>query len=295
MLAIQFFWRLSLNIFTLYNAEPYCDTCTNTDVSADVRYNEGVDDSLIEGAIYDAFIARCTEMKDIEGVVDTFDPCPTIAVNPAPAEPSPSQSPVESIAETEPPIIDDGGVPVPDEDDTNSTDVAPVVEQVEKSSSDDKDLTGAGIFGIVLLFLVLLAFLLFFIHRRRRRNNDRRRLAKLDQNDTFMIDDGNTGSPGRFSDGDDSMIDSRYGMYPEGQTEGMILGSRKPNQDVHKCSSATCNLCEARRQSNITFLPTTNGGILGIRPLVHADAQPPTSDASKTTSRSYEVEDTVVL
>ena len=231
-------------------------------------------------------------MNDIEGVVDTFDPCPTIVVNP------PNATGGGAIIETEPPIIDDGGVPIPNDDGANSTDVAPVVEQNQKSSSDDKDLTGAGVFGIVMLFLVLLAFLVFFMHRRRRRNYERRRLAKLDQNDTFMIDDGNLSpsSPGRFSDGDDSLMDSRYGMYPEGQTEGMILGARNMNQDVHKCSSATCNLCESRRQSNISFLPTTNGGILGIRPLqVPTDAPPSTNDATKTTSRTYGVDDTVVL
>lgn len=236
-------------------------------------------------------------MKEIEGVVDTFDPCPTITVTPETIAPSPSPG-GGAISETEPPIIDDGGVPIPDDDSTNSTGVAPVVEQNQKSSSDDKDLTGAGIFGIVMLFLILLAFLVFFMNRRRRRNHDRRRLAKLDQNDTFVIDDGNMspGSPGRFSDGDDSMIDSRYGMYPEGQTEGMILGSRKMNQDVHKCSSATCNLCEARRQSTISFIPTTNGGILGIRPLqVPADSPNSTVTATKNTSRSYGVDDTVVL
>jgi hypothetical protein len=276
-----------------YNAsEPYCDNCTNADVSADVRYNDGVDDTLIGDAIYDAFIARCSEMKNIEGVVDTFDPCPTIVVS---AE---SSGDGGAIVETEPPIIDDGGVPIPDDDGTNSTGVAPVLEQDQKSSSNDKDLTGAGIFGIVMLFLVLLAFLVFFMHRRRRRNYDRRRLAKLGQNDTFMIDDANNSpnSPGRFSDGDDSMIDSRYGMYPEGQTEGMILGSRQMNQDVHKCSSATCNLCESRRQANISFLPATNAGILGIRPLqIPVDASPSTVDNAKTTSRTYGVDDTVVL
>lgn len=264
--------------------EPYCDTCTNADVSADVRYNDGVNDTLIDGAIYDAFIARCAEMKEIDGVADTFDPCPTIVVTPESG----------ASTETEPPIMDDGG--------TNNTGAAPVVEQDQKSSSNDKDLTGAGVFGIVMLFLILLAFLAFFMHRRKR-NNDRRRSAKLDQNATFVIDDGNVSpnSPGRFSDGDDSMIDSRYGMYPEGQTEGMILGSRKLSQDVHKCSSATCNLCESRRQSNISFLPTTNthGGILGIRPLQvtvpPVDAPPRTNDVTKTSSRTYGVDDTVVL
>ena len=284
--------KLFLHIFLCaFLKEPYCDTCTNADVSADVRFNDGVDDSLIEGAIYDAFLARCAEMKEIEGVVDTFDPCPTIAVTPGAVGDG-------TIEETEPPIIDDGGVPIPDDDGTNSTGVAPVVEQNQKSSDKEKDLTGAGIFGIVMLFLVLLAFLIFFMHRRRRRNYDRRRLAKLDQNDTFMIDDGNNSpnSAGRFSDEDDSMIDSRYGMYPEGQSEGMILGSRKLNQDVHKCSSATCNLCESRRQSNISFLPTTNAGILGIRPLhVPVDAPPSANDTTKITSRTFGVDDTVVL
>jgi hypothetical protein len=250
----------------------------------------------MEGAIFDAFIERCAEMKDIEGIVDTFDPCPTIVVSPV--------QPEEPITETEPPIIDEGGVEPPNSGDRgtttdNSTDVvAPVVAATQESSSNDRKVSGAGIFGIIMLFLVLFALLALFI-RRRRRNYERRRTAKLDQNDTFMIDDGNNGagSPGRFSDGDDSMIDSRYGMYPEGKSEGMILGSRNVSQDVHKCSSATCNLCEARRNGSISFLPASKG-ILGIRPLHQLNETPTTARAAvdeRTSARTYEVGNTVLL
>jgi hypothetical protein len=293
--------------------EPYCDNCTNADVMTDVRYNTGVNDSAVEDAIYDAFIEHCTEMKDIDGIVDTFDPCPTIFIRPVDPD-------TGGVTATSPPVIDGGGVPAPDTDDNNNTTdrgvVAPIVESSSQASTEGNDITGAGIFGIILAaFIMLLALIALLI--RRRRTHGRRQLHKLDQNDTFMIDDGtnnNTGSssPGRFNDEDDSMLDSRYGMYPEGQTEGMILGAKNLHQDVHKCTSATCNLCEAHRreQRNVAFLPTK--GTFGERPITKISSNTistttsmiPTTIQSNTTNqmmdttkatRSYGVNDTVLL
>jgi len=42
--------------------------------------------------------------------------------------------------------------------------------------------------------------------------------------------------------------ESRFGMYPEGRTEALT-------QDVHKCNSATCELCVQSRHSIVKFLP----------------------------------------
>jgi hypothetical protein len=254
-------------------------------------------------------------MKEIDGIVDTFDPCPTIVIRPVNPD-------TGGITTTQPPVIDDDGVPIPD-DDTNSTDrgvVAPIVQSSQESSNGN-DITGAGIFGIILAALIMLMALIALLIRRRR-TYGRRQLNKLDQNDTFMIDDGTTNnngsaSPGRFHDEDDSMLDSRYGMYPEGQTEGMILGSKNVHQDVHKCTSATCNLCEARRRNTIAFLPTK--GTLGKHPPITrvssntisttksmiprtvTSSKPTTNnntnemmDATKTT-RTYTVNDTVII
>ena len=237
---------------------------------ADIYYDEEADDSMVEGAVLDAFLERCAEMKDIEGVVDTYDPCPTIQVRRV----DPDGDPVS----TSPPLIDEGGAEIPDSD----GDGAPVVEE-SKSSSEDDDIAAAGIFGIVLAFLVLMALLALLLRRHRR--NARRALAK-GLNETYVLDSAK--GQGRFTD-DDSMMDSRYGMYPEGQTETMILGNRDIHHDVHKCASATCNLCEARRRNGLTFLPTS--GPTGQRPLPIV----PESVADNDESRAYGMDDTVDL
>lgn len=255
--------------------EPYCESCTNADVSADIYYDKDADDSMVEGAVLDAFLDRCDEMKTIEGIVDTYDPCPTIQVSPV----APEDEGDKDGVVTSPPLIDDGGVDIPDSD----RDGSPVVEESQSSPEDDH-IAAAGIFGIVLAFLVLMALLSLLLSRRRR--NARRRLAK-GLNETYDMDAGN--GPARFMD-DDSMMDSRNGMYPEGKTENMVLGIRDIHHDVHKCASATCNLCEARRRNGLFFLPAS--GPVGQRPPVMV---PDSNPMAEEAPRSYGVDDTVEL
>jgi hypothetical protein len=225
----------------------------------------------------EAFLDRCDEMKDIEGVVDTYDPCPTIQVSRV----DPGGEGNEII--TSPPLVDNGGddsgvgIPGPESDGT------PVVKE-SQSSPNDSNIAAAGIFGIILAFLLLMALLALLLRRHRR--YARRRLAK-ELNETYALDTAN--SPGRFTD-DDSMMDSRYGMYPEGKTENMILGTRDIHHDVHRCASATCNLCEARRRNGLTFLPAS--GPAGQRP---PNLVPSPTPMTENASRSYGVDDTVEL
>lgn len=243
-------------------------------MSADIYYGEEADNSVVEGAVLDAFLERCDEIKDIEGVVDTYDPCPTIQVKRV----DPAGEGDEVV--TSPPLIDDGGVDIPG----SESDGTPVVEE-SQSSPENRNIAAAGIFGIVLAFLVLMALLSLLLSRHRR-NARRRRLAK-GLNETYAMDASN--APGRFTD-DDSMMDSRYGMYPEGKTENMILGTRDIHHDVHKCASATCNLCEARRRNGLTFLPAS--GSAGQRP---PNLVPNTPPMTEDAARSYGVDDTVEL
>jgi hypothetical protein len=228
---------------------------------------------MVEGAVLDAFLDRCDEMKDIEGVVDTYDPCPTIQVSRV--NPDSEGEPVV----TSPPLVDDGGIDIPQSD----RDGTPAVEE-SQASPESKNIAAAGIFGIVLAFLVLMALLALLLRRHRR--NARRRLAK-GLNETYVLDAGNTQGP--YTD-EDSMLDSRYGMYPEGRTENMVLGIRDIHHDVHKCASATCNLCEARRRNGLTFLPAS--GPAGQRP---PNLVPNTTPMTEDASRSYGVDDTVEL
>ena len=106
-------------------------------------------------------------------------------------------------------------------------------------------LGAGGAVGIAMAGLFLLALAALFVRRRRNRGKDREVVGD-GGDDTFMLD-------ARVTSRDE---DSRFGMYPEGQTEGMVLGARSWNQDVHKCSSATCKLCEKQRAAGLQFVPT---------------------------------------
>lgn len=192
----------------------------------------------------------CDDIKEIEGVADTFDPCPTISVT------------AVVMTDSDDDGDDDGGgvvVDSDDDDDDNGDDeaedddgdrgvVAPPIldEETSKAAEEDDKIAGGAIFGMIIAALVILALLALLL-RRRRNKNDEEMLKNLSNEEevgdrTAMLDDNSRD------------VDSRFGMYPEGRMEGMVLGERALNQDVHKCSSATCELCD--RQNGLQFLPT---------------------------------------
>lgn len=241
-------------VFYLSRAEPYCDECTNADVFADVYYT-GDKDGL-GSQLHDEFVAACDDIKDIEGVANTFDPCPTISVTPVEVHDGSDGgaggvadgSDGGDVEDEEPVDMPDASVDEPAEEDGNKGTIDGVIEDTSKSTEEDKVAAGA-IFGMILAALVILA-LLFLLCRRRRNNDEEAEMLKnLSHEDelpdqTAMLDENS-----RYEDND-----SRFGMYPEGRGEGMVLGERALNQDVHKCSSATCELCD--RQNGVQFLPT---------------------------------------
>jgi hypothetical protein len=236
---------------TTTTTEPYCDNCTNADVLVHVYYTGGggEDITVLQTAVFDAFLARCEDIRQIDGVNEMFDPCPTMRI-----------STIHSIGYVPPPQPappGGGGVLVayPPPDDTNSGAagaMVPIVVTANSKSAAEAGLGAGGAVGIAMAGLFLLGLLAaFFAMRRRRRRNAKDRaqqqLGEDTMQDTFLTEDHKVNNVSR----DD---DSRFGMYPHGQTDGMVLGERSWNQDVHKCASATCKLCE-RRRNGLQFIP----------------------------------------
>lgn len=58
---------------------PITETCINVDVSIQVTHDEG-DAAVIQDSLLQAVKDRCEAIKDLEGISDTFDPCPYIAI-----------------------------------------------------------------------------------------------------------------------------------------------------------------------------------------------------------------------
>jgi len=243
--------------FSSLSTAPYCDDCTNADVFADIYYTG--DNGGLGQQLYDEFVDACDDIKEIEGVANTFDPCPTISVT------------AVDMTDSEDHDDDGGGAvggggsgggggdddgktsgdeQVDDESEDEGDRTVPVGiidEETSKAEEDDK-IAGGAIFGMIFAALVILALLALLLRRRRNKTNEEEEMLKNLSNEeevgdrTLMLDDHSRDA------------DSRFGMYPEGRMEGMVLGERALNQDVHKCSSATCELCE--RQNNVQFLPT---------------------------------------
>jgi len=235
----------------VFCSDPYCASCTNADVNADVYYT-GSDDGL--GAqLYDEFVEHCDAIKAIEGVKETFDPCGTITVTAIGGDSDGGDYPDGGIGGGG----GGGGDDADDsdqedksaDDDDDETEIIGVIED-KSAQEDEKKMAAGALAGIILAALAALALLMLLLRRRRRDEDDILKHESFEDevgDQTFMLDD-------RSRSLNDT--DSRFGMYPEGRAEGMMLGERALNQDVHKCSSATCELCERSRQGGLQFLPT---------------------------------------
>ena len=183
------------------------------------------------------------------------------------------------------------------------------VVNVEKSSGGTQVISnqnaaarGLSVPGIVGAAAGALAFvLLILLLVRRRRNQEEVSHLKLEEEgeDTFIREFETTasspsrdGSPYKSKKahvvGEEDSIFSGWTGYTkrggnEGQGEDMevegVLGMT--HGDVHVCSSATCEVCERRRQQGVQFVPT------GTPP------RPPT--LPHDAARDYVAEDTVEL
>lgn len=155
---------------------------------------------------------------------------------------------------------------------------------------------GAAAGGLAMVLLLLLLV---------RRNNGDEEIShmKLDDEggeDTFIREFETNDSKSRGSDSDDQSYNRRtehivgeadsifsgwtgYTPKKEGEIrrDNLRAGMNAHERgDVHKCSSATCEVCERRRQQGIKFIATGSP----VRPQIPSDA-----------SREYMADDTVEL
>jgi hypothetical protein len=159
----------------------------------------------------------------------------------------------------------------------------------------DEGLTAGGAVGIAAGCLALLLLLVLLV--RRRRDSDEVSHLKLEEEGeaTFIHELDSASQPSNeYSPknvhvvGEEDSIFSGWTGYPakdaafsDDHSEGVegILGQR--HGDVHACASATCEVCERRRQQGLQFIATGSPPRPGGLP----------SDAA----RDYVAEDTVEL
>lgn len=144
---------------------------------------------------------------------------------------------------------------------------------------------GASAGGLALILLLVLLV-------RRTQNEDEVSHLKLDDegDETFVREfDSASGGSENYETRNvhvvgeaDSIFSGWTGYTPAGKNGVEVIGGLNPHEkgDVHYCSSATCEVCEQRRQQGIQFIPTSQPS----RPQIPSDA-----------SRQYVSNDTVEL
>lgn len=225
-------------------------TCHHVDANATVYYEDGSTTTLTNDDLYNFLITFCEEMKDIEGIEKTFDPCEAMQIF--------TNSP-------------GGGS----------------VSAVQQNPTVTSKISPGAVVGVVLAALVALILVLFTI-RERQKNDYLSKHHQLDEHDdsTYLKDDfdgsvhnssdGGLSSPVSLTDRkhhvlgeDDSLLSGWTGISRDPnryhEDEGPRLRSfneldvpsdRHVHGDVHVCSSATCEICERRRQAGVQFVPT---------------------------------------
>ena len=185
----------------------------------------------------------------------------------------------------------------PDIDDVAVDTVAVSAARGDGSGSDDN--VGAGtIVGATAGGLAALLLLLFLAKRKRDGSDEVSHLKFVDDDETYVNEF--EGKPGD-SDSDasnrrvhvvgesDSVMSgwTGYSVDEDSLSEGDGDRSGKLGHhmgDVHMCSSATCEICEKRRQMGVTFVKTSSPPMPERPPLVPRNA-----------TREYVAEDVVAL
>jgi hypothetical protein len=178
------------------------------------------------------------------------------------------------------------------------------IEEFVPSSVIDSDLSkkGPGVragpfIGAATGMLAVLLLLVLFVRRRNRYNDEEVSHLKLDEDDTYFNgSDGSGGHQHEYNTRDihivgegDSVIShwTGYTGRKEEQYEvsynrdGLMRGR---SQDVHQCSSATCDICDRDPLSGVSFIKTGTASMPDRAPSLPSDA-----------SREYIAEDTVQL
>jgi hypothetical protein len=214
------------------------------DVNVDM-YHTGGSTGGFRDLLWQSIFDKCSEMKALQGVGDMLDPCALLKVT--------RNTP----------------------DDVGTDDNDGVAGAQAQQTSDNEGI-GAGGYGVVAgggLLIVL--FTLLFL--RQRRNDEyplkHHQLEDTGDDDTYLRDiDGQSGSSydnhRAYIVGDEDTIMSGWSYTKNGGDDSVLQMERPPNnqygglgglygsQNVHKCSSALCDICERERQSGLQFIPS---------------------------------------
>lgn len=176
---------------------------------------------------FETFLRRfCEDFKRIPGIEKTFDPCSAMEVQ-------------------------------------SNGDTSAIVAPSDKSM---KGVTVGGLVGVAIAALFLI-FVVVIAARRKQKRSYRYSYKhhQLDEYDdsTYLKDDVDTSSTRSLprvhvlSDEDSAFTGTNASPRNLGLSVESVsaLAGRHDHHDVHICSSATCEICEARRQTGPQFLP----------------------------------------
>ena len=164
------------------------------------------------------------------------------------------------------------------------------VSAIETQQNQENDKIGpAGYLTITAAGLLLLLAFLMLVRRKRREDMMNKHVSLEDDNDTYLRDiegESDGTPPNRLAnvvgEDTDSVITGWTGgasHFRDASAMDAYLSNtenRPSHQDVHICSSATCEVCERNRQSGVQFIPS--GTNLSHPPLPPDAARHYTSD-----------------
>jgi len=229
-------------------------------VESRIAFEDENDMSYTREELRDLLLNYCDDIKNIEGVENTFDPCATMEIQ------------------------------------------GPTVAGAQQAQPTRVTLSAAAIVGVALAALFLILVMIFALRRKRRNEYPMKHHTLDDDYDdsTYLKDDYDSNSSAAMSTPDRKIRivgedDSLFSGLSDFQADATstprmrtfddfgALSRNTVQQDVHVCSSATCEVCERRRQSGLQFIP------VGMPSHSHESIQ---TDSS---SRNYMAGDTVNL
>lgn len=242
---------MSCPLFPLADTNCGSLPCTESfSTNVDINHSNSVDSTYLEAKIAEAFSELAALINGVNGL--SFDASSDVSVT--------DTTPGTSGAEGQNYSVDD------------SVNVATVI--------------GATAGGLALILLIVL------LVRRRQESEEVSHLKLEDEGDDTFIREFDTASnpshDGAYEPRNvhvvgeaDSIFSGWTGYTPHQRGEEDMAGLNAHERgDVHMCSSATCEVCERRRQQGIQFIPTGSPK----RPQIPTNA-----------SRDYLAEDTVEL
>ena len=283
-------------------------TC-DVDIGLEVTHDEG-DADLIRTTLLNTIMSHCTAIKELPGVDNVLDPCASISISGEETTDGSGSSPSTGNGDSDGGTTDSGDLTGGDGDgttqgdgETDEDDGGDAAAVVQTRSSQEK-VQARGYVSIAVSAALVLLLLLLLAARKRK-------YASAMQH-KYLEDDGGddeTETYLRDSDTDsqdvqprqvhivgeaDSVFSGWTGFTGDRRTNSKDHGGLYPddyngsydesymNQDVHRCASATCEVCERNRRAGIQFIPS--------RMPSHSSTIMPFN-----AERHYATEDTVVL